>query len=87
MHVIVFPEKIQDGRLTAILLLKSVPNHFSDVHGPILFKLGTSTENDGIHMPPSLFCDLIQDGRLATILVVKNPMLNMSSIISWTCTY
>ena len=39
MHVIVFRDNIQDSRLVAILLLKSVPNHFPDMHGPILLKL------------------------------------------------
>ena len=38
-----FQDQIQDGWLAAILLLKHVPKHFSDMHGPILFKLGTST--------------------------------------------
>ena len=40
MHIILLRHQIQDGRLVAILLLKCVPNHFSDMHGPILFKLG-----------------------------------------------
>ena len=38
----------------AILLLKRVPNHFSDMHGPILFKLRTNTVHYGKHMPPHL---------------------------------
>ena len=50
--------------LVAILFIKCVTNHFSDMHGPILFKLGTSTANDGIHMHITLFCDLIKDGRM-----------------------
>ena len=59
-----FPEQIQDGRLVAILLLKCVPNHFSDMQGPILFKISTSTVDDGVHVPLTLFCNLIKDGRL-----------------------
>ena len=53
------------------MLLKCVPNHFSDLHGPILFKLGTSTVHDGIHVPFTLFCNLIRwpTGRLVAILV------------------
>ena len=70
-HLILFHDAIKDGRLVAILLLKSVPNHFSDMHGPILFKLGTSTVHDGIHGEFTLFCDLIKDGRLVAILVVN----------------
>ena len=38
MHVIIFWDNIQDGRLVAILLLNSVPSHFLDMQGPILFK-------------------------------------------------
>ena len=64
VSVIFFRDHIQDGRLMAILLLKCVPNHFSDMHGPILFKLGTSTAHDGIHIHLTLFCDLIKDGWL-----------------------
>ena len=60
---------MQGGRLVAILLLKCVPNHFADMHGPILFKLATSTVQDGIYVNLTLFCDVIKDGRLAAILV------------------
>ena len=63
-YIIFFQDQIQDGRMVAILLLKRVPNHFSDMHGPILFKLGTSTVHDGIQVHFILFCDLIKDGRL-----------------------
>ena len=66
--------RIQDGRLVAILLLKRVPNHFSDMHGLILFKRGTSTVHDGIHLHLILVCDLIKDGptgRLLAILFVN----------------
>ena len=63
-HVVYFGDQIQDGRLAAILLLKSVPNHFSDMHCPIFFKLGTSTACYGIHMDLTSFCDLFKDGRL-----------------------
>ena len=59
-----FQDQIQDGRLVAILLLKCLPNHFSDMHDPILFELGTSTVHDGKHVPLTLFCDLLKDGRL-----------------------
>ena len=62
MRVIFIRHQIQDGRLVAILLLKSVPNHFSLMNGPILLKLGTSTAHDGIHVLFTLFCDLIKDG-------------------------
>uniref|UniRef100_A0A8C4X054 Uncharacterized protein n=1 Tax=Eptatretus burgeri TaxID=7764 RepID=A0A8C4X054_EPTBU len=43
MHAVRFRDQIQDGRLAAILLLKRVHNHFSNIHGSILFKLGQST--------------------------------------------
>ena len=61
-HVIfiLFRDQFQDGRLAAILLLKHVPNHFSDMHDLILFKLGTSTVHDGIHWLLTLFCNLIK---------------------------
>jgi len=62
--VILFRDQMQDSRLAAILWLKCVPNYFSDMHGPILFKLGTSTVHDGIHMHLTLFCDLNKDDRL-----------------------
>ena len=65
----------------AILLLKHVPNHLSDMHGLILFKLGTSTVHDGIHVALTLFCDLIKDGRLAAILVVHKYGLALSSCV------
>ena len=61
MHVIFVWDQIQEGLLVAILLLKYVPKNLSDMHGPILFKLSTSTEHDGIHMSLTLFCDLIQE--------------------------
>ena len=64
MHVILFHDMIQDDRLLAILLLKCVPNNFSDTHGLILFKLGTSIVHDGKHVPLTLFYGLIKDGRL-----------------------
>ena len=65
MHVIFFfQDEIQDGRLVAILFLKCVPNHLSDMHGPILFKLSTSAAHDGLHEHLTLFCDMIKDGRL-----------------------
>ena len=70
-HVIYFRDQIQDGRLVAILLLKCVPNHCSDLHGLILLKLATSTVHDGIHVLLNIFSDLIKDGQLAAILVVK----------------
>ena len=44
--------------------VEHILNHFSDMHVPILFNLGTSTVHDGIHVPLTLFCDLIKDGRL-----------------------
>ena len=62
MDVIFFRDQIQDGRLLAILLLKCVPNHFSDMRGPILFKLGTDTVHAGIHVKLTLFCNVIKDG-------------------------
>ena len=63
-NIIVFGDQIQDGRLAAISFLKCVPNHLSETHGLILFKLGTRTANDGIHMHLTLFCDLIKYGQL-----------------------
>ena len=42
-------------------------NNFSDLHLPMLFKLGTSTVHDGIHMHPTLFCGLIKDGPLVDL--------------------
>ena len=66
---------IQDGWLVTILLVKCVPNHFSEMHSPILFKLDTSTVHDGIHMLLTLFCDLIKDGRLAAIAFVHKYWL------------
>ena len=57
-----FRNQIEDSRLVAILFLKCVPIHFSDMQGPILFKLGTNTADDGTNMPLALFCDLIKDG-------------------------
>ena len=48
--VILFWDQIQDGWLEAILLLKRVPNHFSDMYGPIIFVLGTKTTHDGVRM-------------------------------------
>ena len=39
-----------------MLLLKQIPSHFSDMHCPILFKLGTSTVHNGIHLHLILFC-------------------------------
>ena len=59
MHVSFF-----GSRLVAILFLKYVPNHFSDMDFLILFKLGTSTVHDGFHVHITLFCDLIKDGPL-----------------------
>ena len=64
MHAILFRDQIQDGRLAVILLLKRVPKHFSDMHGPILLKRGTNIVHDGIHKHMTLFRDLIKDGRL-----------------------
>ena len=65
MHAIsFFRYNIQDCQLAAILLLKCVPNHFSDIHRLILFKLGASTAHDGIHVHLTLFSNLIKDGRL-----------------------
>ena len=46
MHIILFHDAIKDGRLAAILVVKKKPdvehvlNHFSDMHLPMLFKLG-----------------------------------------------
>ena len=74
MHFILFRDEIKECRLAAILLLKRVPNHFSDVHGPILFKLDISTIDDGIHAHLTLFLQSDQrwqTGGLAAILVVK----------------
>ena len=70
MHVISCRDQVQGGRTATILLLKRVPNHLSDIHGLILFKLGTQIMNDGIYAHLTLFCDLIIDGRLAAIFVV-----------------
>jgi len=64
VHVILFRDHIQDGRLAAILLLERVPNPFSDVHGPTLFKLRTSTVHNGVHVLLTLFCDLNKDNQL-----------------------
>ena len=64
MHIILFRDQLQDGRLVAILLRKRVPNNFSHMHGPILFNLGTSTVHDVKHVHLTLFCDLIKDGQL-----------------------
>ena len=55
MHVILFRDQIQDGRLPAILVVKKsdvehVLNHFSDMQLRMLFKLGTQIRNDGLHM-------------------------------------
>ena len=71
MHIIFFRDHIQDGWLAAILLLNHVPNHFSAMHSPILFKRGTSTAHDGIHLHLALFCDPVKDGQLVAILVVN----------------
>ena len=67
------------------MVLKCVLNHFSDMHGPIWFKLGTSTVHDGIHMHLILSCDLIKDGGV----VDWWPFcyLNVSSTISQTCMF
>ena len=64
LHIMFFHDQVQNGRLAAILLLKCVPNHFSDMQGLILFKLGRSAVHDGVHVHLPLFCDLIKDGRL-----------------------
>ena len=61
--IIYFWDQIRDDWLAAIFWLKCVPNYFSDMHGLILFKLGTSTVHDGIHMPLTLFSEVIKDGR------------------------
>ena len=75
-----FRDQFQDGRLVAILLLKCVPNHFSDMHGPILFNLGTSTVHDGIQVPSLYFVILFKmaTGRLVAILVVHKYWLELS---------
>ena len=62
MPVIFFRDQVQHDQLVAILLLKYVPNHFSDMYGLFLFKLRKSTVHHGIHMHLTLFCDLIKDG-------------------------
>ena len=68
MDVIFFRHQIQDGRLAAILVgnkktrVEHVLNHFSDMHLPILFKLGTQIINNGLHMHVILFRDQIKDG-------------------------
>ena len=61
-HLILFRDNVEDDQLLAILLLKRVPNHFSDIHGPILFKLGISKVENSIHLHLTLFCDLIKGG-------------------------
>ena len=56
--------------------VKHVLNHFSDIHLPILFNLGTQIMNDGLHA--IFFQDQIQHGRLATILLLKCVPNNFS---------
>ena len=45
-------------------VLNVSPNPFSDMHGPILFKLSISTAHNGVHVLLTLFCDLSKDGQL-----------------------
>ena len=58
MQVIFIQDQLQYGRLVANLVVKKktknpdveyVLNHFSDMHGPILFNRGTSAVHNGIH--------------------------------------
>ena len=65
MHIILFHVAIKDGRLAAILVVKKRPggeyvlNYYSDMHLPILFKLGTQVKNDGLHVQVIYFRDHI----------------------------
>ena len=43
-------------------IISHLPIHISDMHGLILFKLGTNTVRDGMHVSLALICDLIKDG-------------------------
>ena len=68
-HVILFRDQIQDDRLPAILVEKKPGvehflNHLSDMHLPILLKLGTQIRNDGLHKPDIFVLDQILDGWL-----------------------
>ena len=93
-HVILFQDRIKDGRLVAILVLKKldvehVLNHFSDIHLP-MFKLGTQITNDGLHKHVTLFFrDQIQDGWLVAILLfnrIPNHFLNIHGpILGCSC--
>ena len=56
MHIILFRDAIKYCLPVAILVVKKqqpgvkhVLNHFSDMHLPILFKLGKPIKNDGLH--------------------------------------
>ena len=60
----VFEIRSKMADLWLFFSVKCVPNHFSAMHGLILFKLGTSTVPDGIYVHLTLFCEMIKDGRL-----------------------
>ena len=65
-----FRDQIQDGQLVAILIVKKtkpgikhVLNHFSDMHLPMLLKVGRHKTIDGLHMyARHFFGDQIQNG-------------------------
>ena len=81
-----FRHLIQDGRLAAIFVEKKKPgvkhilNHFSDMHLPMLLKLGTQIKNDGLHMHIIFFRDHFQDGRLVPIFLLKCVPNHFSSV-------
>ena len=65
MHIILFHDAIKDGRLVAILVVKTpsvehILKHFSDMHLPMLFNLGTQIMNYGLHMHVILLLFLIR---------------------------
>ena len=78
MSFFFFGYMFQDGRPAAILLLKRVCNHLLDMHDPILFKHGTSTVHNNIHLHLTLFCDPFKDGRLVAISVEINMATPLS---------
>ena len=70
MHVYLFRDTIEYGRLAAILLrFLMFFNYYSNILEPILFKLGTKNKYYGLHMHDNLCRDTIQYGRQTAILL------------------
>ena len=91
MYLTLFCDVIKDGRLEAILGVKKpdvehVLNHFSDMHLPMLFNLGTQISSDGLHTVCTSFVFQIRSNMAVLSLKhVPNHVSDRRDLILFKC--